>query len=606
MEHGASSTGRGVGSRDSAGDFVLKFSGADTQLPSRTPLQHWKVEKNADGWQFLISSGSSDWKGSPLRCVKTTKRQMWMLGELYPPTKNFPGYDTLSHEIESIHEYVLGLNGRFLICLWDEQLHQWHIWTDRFGTIHAYYATTGERSAVGTYFPSVAAAASHRQLDWKGLAGFFAFGFFPQDLTYYQDVRILRPASHFTFNKKGQLIEEKRYWQWYHHPDLKRSYAITVEQYAQIFEQVMLDNLGQHKIALPISGGLDSRSTVITINSNKNKYEKNIWAYSYGYTPDSVETAIAGQVAQARRIPFSAFTIHPYLFHNIEKILSWTEGFQDITQCRQAFVRDQIAANAEYLISALWGDVWHDDMGIEEKEEHGTSQIVDAALHKMEKIGKDWLLNSLVKPNLAGENIEAMLHQMVSEELEKVSHIEDPDFQVKAFKTEQWSFRWSLPPIRVFQSAAWPHLIFYDHRLTDFFCTVPTEYVSGRRLQIDHLKHYAPDLAKITWQVYDANLYCYQYFNSWQIPKRILKKAWRILTHKQIVERNWEIQLLGHTGHKGLEDWLLRPGLLLHQFVSPSAVRKLLNGFYNAPLTQGRGYTVSMLLTFSAWLETFG
>jgi len=69
---------------------------------------------------------------------------------------------------------------------------------------------------------------------------------------------------------------------------------------------------------------------------------------------------------------------------------------------------------------------------------------------------------------------------------------------------------------------------------------VPTAFVSGRRLQIDYLKRYAGKLARIPWQAYDTNLFRYQYFNSWLLPKRAFKKAWRIARSAQIIERNWK------------------------------------------------------------------
>ena len=61
----------------------------------------------------------------------------------------------------------------------------------------------------------------------------------------------------------------------------------------------------------------------------------------------------------------------------------------------------------------------------------------------------------------------------------------------------------------------------------------------------------------------------------------------------------------GPDGQRGLTEWLLRPGLRLHEFIPPRAIADLLAAFYAAPLVDKRGYTVSMLLTFSAWLETY-
>ena len=132
---------------------------------------------------------------------------------------------------------------------------------------------------------------------------------------------------------------------------------------------------------------------------------------------------------------------------------------------------------------------------------------------------------------------------------------------------------------------------------------MPSAFVAGRRLQIDYLKRFAPDLARVTWQPYDANLYNYQHFDSWLLPKRAVGKAWRLLAGEKTIERNWEVQFGGESGKAGLEQWLLRPGLRIHDFVSRKKLATLLEAFRKEPLKEGRGYTVSMLLTFSAWLE---
>jgi hypothetical protein len=58
-------------------------------------------------------------------------------------------------------------------------------------------------------------------------------------------------------------------------------------------------------------------------------------------------------------------------------------------------------------------------------------------------------------------------------------------------------------------------------------------------------------------------------------------------------------------GRQRLYDLLVTPGRPVHEFVSPTAIQSLLDAFYRQPDGQG-GYTVSMLLTFSAWLEQYG
>jgi hypothetical protein len=164
-----------------------------------------------------------------------------------------------------------------------------------------------------------------------------------------------------------------------------------------------------------------------------------------------------------------------------------------------------------------------------------------------------------------------------------------------------------MASLRMYQAAAFPRLPFFDTRLSDFFCTVPTKYVAKRQLQIDYLKRFAPALARITWQAYDSNLFWQRHFNSWLLPKRAFKKVGRVVSRRQQQrQRNWEVQFLSESGRRELTRGLLDSKLKLHEFVPAREVQTLLENFYAEPFKQKRGYTVSMLLTFSAWLERYG
>jgi hypothetical protein len=353
-------------------------------------------------------------------------------------------------------------------------------------------------------------------------------------------------------------------------------------------------------MAVPISGGLDSRSTVAALTRTRaSACDANLWFYSYGYTGQSIETRIARQIARARGIPITTFVIEPYLLDRINETLATTEGYQDVTQHRQTFIADALAENADYVLAAHWGDVWLDDMGVASDTSSG--RIVDIAARKIQKRGRAWLLETVCAPRIGGDAAQ-LVRGSIEDGFAELAHIKDPDFRLKAFKTEHWSFRWTLASIRAFQEGAFPRLPFYDTRLADFLASVPTDQVRGRRLQIDYLKRYAPDLARITWQARDANLYAYEYARLWRYPRGAVRKAWRIVHGAHAIQRNWEAQFLAPGARARLERWLLEPGLELHEHVPARKIAALLDAFYAVP-DAANGYTVSMLLTFSAWLE---
>lgn len=487
------------------------------------------------------------------------------------------------------------LNGRFVLFIWDKQAEAWTIITDRIGAMHVYWVRRDNRVVViGSDLATVADLASEKVLDWEAIAGFFNFGFFLDDRTYYQDVRILYPASIYRISAHGDVLEVKPYWQWFHRVDTSRSYADTINEYHRLLNQAVQRTMKSGRAVLPVSGGLDSRSLAMMMPGGSK-------AYSYGYTRDSIETHIAAQIAQARKFDFTAFTIRPYLFDNILEIAHALHGSQDIVQARQIFIRRWLQTNGDSVLSGLWGDVWCDQMGLADGVPEGTTAAAHAA-YKMQKNGSKWLLDHVIAPQLAYDDVRAFLWEWVAKGIAQYDHIEDADFRVKAFKTAQWAFRWSNAAIRAFELGAVPRVPYYDVDLVDFFCTVPTEFVRDRRIQIDHIKQYAPELARIRWQQAGANLYLAEYGYWLGLPRRAVKKAYRQLTKTPVIQRNWEVQFFSPNGREQLNRWLMNDDLKLREFVPARVVGSLLDELYTQPAA-GTGYTTSMLLSFSTWLE---
>ena len=324
------------------GDFLISFSSSERTFPGRNLTSKWQRDLAEADWQIWKQAPSQTWKGYPLTHFRSDPWKLWLLGEFYGLTAgNVSPNQRLTEFIQ--HGFSgKDLNGHFLLFGWNGDTKEWHVWTDRFGTLHAYYTIGNHESAIGTFFPSVASLASPRRLNWSGLTGFFSFGFFPQDHTHFEGVRIFRPASHYLFDQKGILLSRKPYWEWWYEPDNRRSLRDSTAQFHTVINEIMNEQTGSGRVAIPISGGLDSRTTVAAFGRVAERTDQNrIWSYSYGYSDDSVETKIARKVASARGLDFQSFTIGPYLFDQMGVVLRAVEGVQDLTQCRQAAVREE-------------------------------------------------------------------------------------------------------------------------------------------------------------------------------------------------------------------------------------------------------------------------
>jgi asparagine synthase (glutamine-hydrolysing) len=579
--------------KSNIGDLLITNKHQEGKLPARS-VSPWEKVAQFPHTTLWMTRSDEKWHGFPLQTYQDDAWQIWALGEFYETKPDLPQALATS----------ANPNGHYIVFAYEIDHDRWHILTDRFGTIHSYYAFDGLQPAFGTFSPAVAESASAKQLDWRAIGGLLQFGFFLDDSTYWDDLHILNPATHTILDEHGRILSQFNTWTWFHAPDPNFNHNAALEDFADLFHRVTWEHVQGKSVAVPISGGLDSRSTLIPLTDQKCCQAKRLLFFSYGYGEDSIETQIANKLAQKQDIDITTWSIKPYLFDQLDRVLASVEGFQDLTLCRQADVVDELGAEANHLLAVHWMDVWLDDMGFLDLN-RGLSDD-DLSLIMAKKFTKNGAqqLFSLFRDWLPVD-FEISANNHITTALSSLQGIHDFDFKVKAWKTQNWSFRWTLASLRMYQAGLFTLLPFYDQRLTDFFCRLPSEPMRSRSFQIEYIKRFGPDLARVSWQPYNANLYEYHYFNSWLLPRRAFNKLGRLLSKKRVIERNWEVQFLNPRGRQGLQDWLLTPGLKLHNFVPQAKLAAFLGDFFATP-TAANGYAVSMLLTFSAWLEIYG
>lgn len=551
----------------------------------------YKRSRNED-WQ---STSGNIWYSLPgnkkfITEVSNKDYQLILIGQLYEKVDANELLNRCVNYIQQVGNNYTDPAGHYIIFISAFATGDTYVFTNRLGSYHAYCSEDG---AISTSYLALAKAKKQKTLNWEGITGFMAMGYFPDDTTHLHGISIFEPASYYHFNSSHELIDKKRYWQWQYQPEEKptESYLIELRDILQSSLSTATDN---QRAAIPISGGLDSRLLAGELSSADNHTYKCLNAFSYGYTVDSPELKIAAKIAEARNIPIHLYPLPNYLFHQLDEIAESVELFQYMDGTRQASTADWLRQNADVVVGGHWGDVWMNDMGV-----HGKEDLQPAYNKKIIKKGSQWLLDNMCKQHINSSS--DFLNDYFQSFIYKHNNIGSGDFLMKIYKTDQWSFRWTTASLRMYQAAAMPMLPFYDSRIVDFFCTVPSTAVNNRQMEIEYLKHYHKDLAKITWQEYDADLYNYKYFNNRNIAYRAAKKLQRLATGEKPIQRNWEIFYMNPEGRKNLEERLLN-NKLLNELVPENKIKELLDDLYNNP-SAANGYTVSMLLTFSIFLD---
>jgi uncharacterized protein YktA (UPF0223 family) len=153
----------------------------------------------------------------------------------------------------------------------------------------------------------------------------------------------------------------------------------------------------------------------------------------------------------------------------------------------------------------------------------------------------------------------------------------------------------------MYQAAVMPILPFYDSRIVDFFSKVDTGLLKGRALQVEYIKKYHSDLAKVKWQEYDSNLFNYKRYNNRALSYRAYKKIVGAFSTEKPISRNWEVFYLNANGKKGLEQVFLH-NKPFTEIVPVEIAKQLLTDFYDYP-TAANGYKVSMLHTLAQFMK---
>lgn len=553
-----------------------------------------------------VRTGNSSWEATPReRCIwhsnggkvdyvneyHNSIASITVVGQFYEKVVLFDLLERCLRYINNAGKDFIEPAGHYLIIVFLKQEKQYHVFTNRLGTYHIYWSSINNKHVLSTYYLGLAKSATEKKLDWEGITGFMAMGYFPGTTTYLEGITILEPASHYVFSENVELLNHRVYHEWQYNP-VEQPITRFLEEFRTILTDSMTVSVNGKSTALPISGGLDSR-LLTGIVTQDNMPLRSLWGYSYGYTENSKETNIASKIAAARNIDFNKYTVENYLFDNIDVIADSVELFQYVDGTRQAGIVKQLEAQSEVVVGGHWGDVWMNDSGI------GAQEPKDWFKNKIIKQGSHWLLKEICEPHYRQH--ESFLKNYIDSWIYKYRHIEDVDFRMKMFKTNQWSFRWTVASIRMYQAAAMPVLPFYDCRVVDFFSKIPTHIVQNRTFEIEFIKLFYPDLAKIKWQEYDRNLYNYKKYNNRSIIYRSIEKIKSTLTNKKPVLRNWELFYLNDTGKQKLEQFLL-DNIALHDVISRDTIQQLLNDFYDYP-NAANGYKISQVHTLAQFMK---
>ncbi len=398
-----------------------------------------------------------------------------------------------------------------------------------------------------------------RAWDYKAICCFAATGFFLDNDTYYTNQKVVRPAMEYV---DGQ---EESYFQWHYEPrDITFNQA--VEEFAELFEKITKEQLGDKKVILPLSGGLDSRSQAAAL-----KGIRNVQTYSYKFEHSFDETKYGAEIAKRMGWDFREFVIpNGYLWNKIDDLYAINQGYAEFTNPRQMAVVEAYSTMGDIFYLGHGGDLFFDSMGV--TDNISFDEQMKSLYKKIIKKGGLELARSLWKYWEIEGNFDDYLYERMKRLLSRID-IDNANTRLRAFKSTYYVPRWTCINLGIFAKYHPLSIPYFDNRMCEWICTVPEKYLAGRQIQIEYMKRKAPELAAIPWQSFDpCNLYNYKDYGKLRYQSKVLigkveRKLSEILSGKVVTSRNWEIQYLGKEN-----DAHLLENLLSNKGIAPKEV----------------------------------
>jgi len=263
---------------------------------------HERGPFSLDGQVWITADGRVDGREELIHLLRAKGRQL--ADDAPDPTLILHAYhvwgdDCLDH-----------LLGDFAFAIWDGRLNRLLCARDQVGIVPLYYAHVNKCLIFGNTLQAILLHPDvSDKLNEQAVADFLVFRA-SQDLSAstFLDVKRLPPAHRMTWSASDGVVRVERYWNPPDAPEylrLKRPEEY-VERFSELFHQAVADRLRTDRVAVSMSGGMDSPSVAAVAHSiltaSGRPFELHAITHIHTLIPHE-EKHYAGLVAEAVGFP---------------------------------------------------------------------------------------------------------------------------------------------------------------------------------------------------------------------------------------------------------------------------------------------------------------
>lgn len=495
---------------------------------------------------------------------------------------------------------LCGLNGHYVIMIWEKEFEKLTLINDRCGFKRFYYCQLPDRLIFASEYKAICAIPDFSdRLNEQALADLMYLGFILKDRTLFQDIQLLPAASILTYNQ-GRLSIEK-YWDYqFFQPGES---ILSEEEYMWLFAKKLQEAVnrrisGQKKIILPISGGLDSRTMVGMLW--KSGFKGTVQAFSHGHR-HCYDVRFGRKIAKRLGfnhtfLPFSA----DYLAKYANKLVRVTEGNISCFAAYLMVCHDFLKMNgADAVLTGFIGDVLTGTNVRKKLKGKSDEEIIQATFE--------------IPPGHL-EILSKCLKRRVYERVENITindlkvDLPDPFYKAHYLTLSQRQRRYMALNLFCLEPLVGVLAPFIDNEFMDFILKVPLDFLEEQSLYKKMIVKYLPEVARIPHTETGLPLarswfregihWRWDRFYRYYLP-RWTNRKWGNHNFKDYIHPNESIR----TGSREFFLKKLKNNSFLSQYFDMDHLHKLLDAHMTGKTNQEE--MLCALLAFALWAEIF-
>lgn len=399
-------------------------------------------------------------------------------------------------------DFVKQVEGIFSIAIWDKAQHKLYLLNDRFGLKPLYYAQLAETFIFAPEMKGILVEpACNRSLNLTAMAEFIRFQQVIGEKTFFDEIKLMQPASICSIDLRTLAFEQAPYWDWRAIKPLKKTSdkREIFEETERLFKQAVHKRLpSDHRLGMFLSGGLDSRCILAVMPPS----DVPIVTVSYGH-PDSRDVRIARRIAQAMDTDHHVFEfldgqwakeVSEFHMELVEGAHSWihAHGLSTLPDARELFDINLSGIGAGVITGTFEAPVVSEPPDQEAMLNllfrHYTQTHSWPGLTEAEAQG---LLSETYHSKLNG-----LAYESLKAEVARFAHA-DPYLQSFFFNLYNHDRRMILNFIIFNNSHIENRCPFLDYELVDWATTVPVEYKLDKPMHSFILSRTMPKLSHI-------------------------------------------------------------------------------------------------------------